>query len=93
MPLSDAAAREIANILRKHVGTKTLEQIVNELLEIRGDKDFRDTIERLVTRCGCLIGDHQRIRSCATRLRPDSLILRSRQKALADWHAVRARSK
>jgi hypothetical protein len=26
---------------------KTLEQIVNELLEIRGDKDFRDTIERL----------------------------------------------
>src|SRR5207237_7406907 len=27
---------------------KTVEQIVNELLEIRGDKDFRDTIERLV---------------------------------------------
>ena len=48
MPLSDTAVREIANILRKHVGTKTLEQIVNELLEIRGDKDFRDTIERLV---------------------------------------------
>ena len=48
MPLSDTAVREIANVLRKHVGTKTLEQIVNELLEIRGDKDFRDTIERLV---------------------------------------------
>ena len=48
MPLSDTAVREIANILRKHVGTKTLEQIVNELLEIRGDKDFRDTIERPV---------------------------------------------
>jgi hypothetical protein len=27
---------------------KGVEQIVNELLEIRGDKDFRDTIERLV---------------------------------------------
>jgi hypothetical protein len=26
---------------------KTVEQIANELLEIRGDKDFRDTIERL----------------------------------------------
>jgi hypothetical protein len=27
---------------------KGVEQVVNELLEIRGDKDFRDTIERLV---------------------------------------------
>jgi hypothetical protein len=48
MPLSDAAAREIANVLRKHLETKAVEQIVNELLEIRGDKDFRDIIERLV---------------------------------------------
>ena len=48
MPLSDAAAREIANALRRHLEAKAVEQIVNELLEIRGDKDFRDTIERLV---------------------------------------------
>jgi hypothetical protein len=48
MPLSDAAAREIANVLRKYLETKTVEQIVNELLAIRGDKAFRDTIERLV---------------------------------------------
>ena len=34
------------------VGTETLEQIVNELLEIRGDKDFRDAIERLVHALG-----------------------------------------
>ena len=27
---------------------KAVEPIVNELLEIRGDKDFRETIERLV---------------------------------------------
>jgi hypothetical protein len=40
MPLSDAAAREIANVLRKYLEQKTVEQIVNELLEIRGDKDF-----------------------------------------------------
>ena len=52
MPLSETSAREIANVLRKHVGTETLKQIVNELLEIRGDKDFRDTIERLVHALG-----------------------------------------
>ena len=48
MPLSDSAAREIAKVLRKHVGMKAIEQIAEELLEVRGDKDFRDTIERLV---------------------------------------------
>ena len=41
-----------AHVLRRHVGTKTLEQIVNELLEIRGDKDFRDSVERLVHALG-----------------------------------------
>ena len=46
--MSNAAAREIAKLLRKHVRTQALEQIVDELLEIRGDKDFRDMIERLV---------------------------------------------
>jgi hypothetical protein len=48
MSLSDATAREIAKVLRKHVGMRALEQIVEELLEIRGDKDFRDSIETLV---------------------------------------------
>jgi hypothetical protein len=48
MALSDAGAREIAKVLRRHVASTTLEQIVNELLEIRGDKDFRDFIETLV---------------------------------------------
>ena len=48
MALSDAAAREIAKVLRKHVGMKALEQVVTELVEIPGDKDFRDSIERLV---------------------------------------------
>ena len=48
MALSDAAAHAIANVLRKHVRPEALEQIVDELLEIRGDKDFRDMIERLV---------------------------------------------
>ena len=48
MPLSDAAAREIAKVLRKYVGMQALEQVVTELVEIPGDKDFRDSIERLV---------------------------------------------
>ena len=48
MTLSDVAAREIAKALRKHVGMKELEQVVTELVEIPGDKDFRDSIERLV---------------------------------------------
>ena len=48
MALSDAAAREIAKALRKHVGMKALEQVVTELVEIPGDKDFRDSIENLV---------------------------------------------
>ena len=49
MTLSDAAAREIVKVLRKHVGQKTLAQIVDELLEIQGDKDFREIIiEKLV---------------------------------------------
>ena len=48
MAVSDAAAREIAKVLRKPVGMKALDQIVAELIEIRGDKDFRDTIERFV---------------------------------------------
>jgi hypothetical protein len=48
MALSEAAAREIAKALRKHVGMKALEQVVTELVEIPGDKDFRDSIESLV---------------------------------------------
>jgi len=48
MALSEPAAREIAKALRKHVGMKALEQVVTELVEIPGDKDFRQSIERLV---------------------------------------------
>ena len=37
--LIDSAARDIAKVLRKHVGKKALEQIVAESLELRADKD------------------------------------------------------
>ena len=33
--LSDAAVREIAKVLRKNVGSKALEQIVADLVEIQ----------------------------------------------------------
>jgi hypothetical protein len=56
MPLSDATLREVAKVLRKHVAPQTLEQIAAELVEIRGDKDFRDTIERLVNALGLTSG-------------------------------------
>ena len=48
MALSDSAARETAKVLRKHVDQEALAQIIDELLEIRGDKDFREIIEKLV---------------------------------------------
>ena len=48
MPLSDAALREVAKVLRTYVEPEALEQIAAELVEIRGYKGFRDTIERLV---------------------------------------------
>src|SRR4029434_891352 len=47
MPQSDAAMREIAKVVRRHVDQETIEKIVDELFEIRSDKSFRDTIEKL----------------------------------------------
>ena len=37
----------MAKVLRKDVGMMALEQVVTELV-VPGDKDFRDSIERLV---------------------------------------------
>jgi len=34
--------------LRKHIAPSTLDEVGAELVEIRGDKEFRDAIERLV---------------------------------------------
>jgi hypothetical protein len=44
---SNDAIREIAKALRRHVDAKTLEKVVNELLEVPGNRDFRETIETL----------------------------------------------
>jgi hypothetical protein len=47
MTLSDTALREIAKVFRKHVDQETLEKVVDDLLDIRGDKGFRDMIATL----------------------------------------------
>jgi len=47
MPLSKDPIREVAEVLRRHVDHANLEKIINELLEVRGDKSFRELIQRL----------------------------------------------
>ena len=39
--------REIAKALRRHVDAATLEKVVNELLDVPGDRSFREQIETL----------------------------------------------
>ena len=47
MPPSNDAIPEIAKALRHHVDAATLEKVVNELLDIPGNRDFRNAIEEL----------------------------------------------
>jgi hypothetical protein len=47
MPPSDDTIREIAKALRHHVDAATLEKVVNELLDVPGNRDFRNAIEEL----------------------------------------------
>ena len=47
MTASNDPIREVAEILRRHIGPDILEKIANELLEVRGNKSFRDIIGRL----------------------------------------------
>ena len=48
MPLPAETAEEIVGIVRKHVDQATLNKIIDDLLELRGDKDFRDTVNLFV---------------------------------------------
>ena len=47
MSASNDTMREIAKALRHHVDTATLEKVVNELLDVPGNRDFRNAIEEL----------------------------------------------
>jgi hypothetical protein len=44
--------REIAKALRRHVDQQTLEKVINDLLDVPGDKSFRDT-----RAAGACVGD------------------------------------
>jgi hypothetical protein len=46
MPYETAC--EIVKIVRKHVDQPTLEKIMADLVEVRGDKNFRDAVELFV---------------------------------------------
>ena len=45
MTASNDTIREIAKALRRHVDAATLEKVVNELLDVPGNRDFRSAIE------------------------------------------------
>jgi hypothetical protein len=45
MEVTDATLRAILSVVRKHVDQSTLDRIIEELLDLRGDKKFRDTVE------------------------------------------------
>ena len=47
MTASNDTIREIAKALRRHVDTATLKKVLNELLDVPGNRDFRDAIEIL----------------------------------------------
>ena len=47
MATANEAIREIAKALRRYVDAANLEKIVNELLDIPGNRNFRDAIEAL----------------------------------------------
>jgi hypothetical protein len=47
MTASNDAIREIVKALRRHIDAATLEKIVNELLDVPGNRSFRDAIEEL----------------------------------------------
>jgi hypothetical protein len=47
MSASSDTMCEIAKALRRHLDTAALEKVVNELLDVPGNRDFRDSIEEL----------------------------------------------
>jgi hypothetical protein len=48
LAISEQTAREVVAIVRKHVDQPTLEKVMQELVEVRGDKNFRDAVELFV---------------------------------------------
>lgn len=47
MEVSDTTLRDLMKIFRKHVDQPTLDRIVEELLDVPGNKSFRDIVEMI----------------------------------------------
>jgi hypothetical protein len=48
MSASNQTVKALAEVILRHVSRDTADKIVNDLLEIPGNKSFRDTIAMLV---------------------------------------------
>ena len=46
-PSDNDTVREIAKALRRHVDREALERVINDLLDVPGNKTFRDMVEKL----------------------------------------------
>ena len=45
MALSEQTAREVAQVIRNYVDPATIKKIIEDLQEVRSDKNFRDVVE------------------------------------------------
>ena len=52
MAASHETVAQIVEVVKKHVGKRTLEYIVIDLLKVDGNQSFRDTIQRMADRLG-----------------------------------------
>ena len=48
MPISEDNVRAILGVLRKHLDQAALEKIMDDMMELRGDKEFRDAVNLFV---------------------------------------------
>lgn len=52
MPASEKTITEVLIVIRRHVEDDTLRKIVKDLLDVQGNKSFRDTILKLAQGLG-----------------------------------------
>ena len=86
MTASNDAIREIVKALRRHIDAATLEKIVNELLDVPGNRSFRDAIEELARELDVALMSGVQHRSPVTTLPPVTMKSASRAP-----HSVQAR--
>ena len=47
MSASNSTVVEVARVLRKHLDARTIKKVVDDLLEVPGNKSFRDSVQLL----------------------------------------------